>query len=219
MKLDFPAILVALHKLIPGILFLVYASEVQHLDDHVTGHPHECTGDTDALHDALVGRSSLAMLSVGTGLSLLVDFLVFAIRFGVVKKEGLRGKLEAMNHLFEFFTAAMGAAVLHTIAQSEDGLAVQALYAGAGCGGDYDAEMKGGVTLVAVAYALVCLEFFIVRVQGLALIPWVGKRAQAFFEDVTGQVGGCDLRKTSAAGSRFNEGEKYPIMGYKDDDV
>jgi len=217
---DLPVVLVALHKLVPGILFLVYASEIQGLDDATTAHPHECSGDTDSLHEALVGRSSLAMLSVGAGICLLVDFVLFAIRFGLVSSVGLRGKLEAMNHLFEFFTAAIGAAVLHVVAQSEDGLAVQALYVGAGCNTaaapTYDDHLSNGVALVGAAYGLVCLEFLIVRVEGLTVIPFVGTRLQSYFDVVTGRNGGCDLRAVAESESQYADESTHPILGYKD---
>lgn len=222
MKLDFPAILIGLHKLVPGILFLIYASEVQVLDDKTTEHAndqHYCSGNTDTLHEALVGRASVAMLSVGAGVCLLFDTLVFAIRFSCISKtnKGLRGKLEAVNHLFEFFTCAIGAAVLHTIAQSEDGLAVQALYAGAGCPGNYADHLENGLPLLAVAYAMVCLEFLIVRVKGLNLIlpvAKIGERLQSYFNGVTGDDGGCDLRKVAG---QYEDESSAPILGYRDD--
>lgn len=212
--MNWPALLVGLHKLIPAILFLVYASEVQELDENVREHHDdgshiECTGNTDHLHQALTGRSGLGMLSAGVGICLLVDTVIFAIRFGFLKKASLRGKLEQLNHLFEFFTCAMATAVLHTVSQSEQGLGVQALYADAGCQGDYSSHLEHGVALVGVAYFLVCFEFLIVRVQGLALIPLVGGRLQGFFADVAGPSGGCDANEGSRAEQEAFIGDRY----------
>ena len=42
-NMNVPALLVGLHKLIPGILFLVYASEIQHLDDAIREHHDDGT--------------------------------------------------------------------------------------------------------------------------------------------------------------------------------
>ena len=159
------------------------------------------------------------MLSVGAGVSLLFDTLIFAIRFSCISKKnkGLRGKLEAVNHLFEFFTCAIGAAVLHTVAQSEDGLTVQALYADAGCPGNYADHLENGVALLAVAYAMVCLEFLIVRVKGLKFIlpiAKLGERLQTYFNGVTEDDGGCDLRKVE---TQYRDESSAPIIGYRDD--
>lgn len=217
MKFDVAAILVGLLKLIPGILFLVYASEVQHLDEEVTSHPHDCAGNTDELHEALVGRSGLVMLASAAGICLLVDTVTFAIRFGLLSSPTLRGKLEQLNHLFEFFTCALASSVLHTLAQSENGLAVENLYKQAGCSGSYNDHLENGLALVAASYVLICFEFFVVRVQGLTVIPFgVGKKLQEFFESVTGDKGGCDATPADAE-ARYTDGSSQPILGYSDD--